>query len=753
MQVSTRPLAACAALVLAAQPALAVPRGSAPPFSFNTDNSLPLLEGGRHAASGVVNALSFAGGVAIGDGATHTVGNAPVGSIFHGKTTLAQLAAITINGTRPFFFLTDNGAITGPMCTYGTTINCFTSATGAYKLTDAKVPSLDVAWLALQAALLTRKAYVPANSYLVGTSLPLSLMIPQNQEGNINAPFVTADYVTGDGPGQTQIIAGSSFGRLSDGLTNIPLVSCGDPGATPTNALGRWAGPNGMCRGVAQRFSLFGSPAANSLTTTYFTDGLAHGARLDLSYIESHDFYRDITLTGDHTSFFEVKAEGGLHGVYWTPPNNALSGDFVFYDLNSSGQTLDSVEVDGAASMAGFFKGETYLNAGGYAINGDGNGCQPVMSTAYIDNLMTEYLGLGAINDAHNYSGGTYTDANKCRSLVNVNTRHWFAIYGNSPLAASGGLRRRATIDVASVSGHIAGLDSNGGEFNPVADAIGAAGIGIFNIKAYGDNQLRGFDVEGDLVNIFSAGVGKGIGGATIPFINLTGGFGGSIPTSLPTWSIPGGGRSGAFYALRAQGTYTSTVLGDVMEHAIDTFFGVAPGGYVAAAPFAGIVAQAGLTNGQVVPLQTRGAVYASEKFFNVGSYYLKKSVGRLGPVSVTAAGSGGTPGTYTLIGTGGGCATEPTVNVTVGAGGTITAASVTNGTSIAGCTSPPALSTSGVTGLSGGRLSIQWPSASGEGATSFAPTDVPIGTLSPFGSGNSGNGTQSYLTALRPVL
>ena len=114
-------------------------------------------------------AIIFAAGTPIWDGGIHTVGNAPPGSVFHGVTTLAGLAALDFSGTRPFVFLTEGGLTTGPLATPGSRVNPFVSLTGAYRLTDADTGQIDIAWLALQAALLTGQLDLPSGTYIIGS--------------------------------------------------------------------------------------------------------------------------------------------------------------------------------------------------------------------------------------------------------------------------------------------------------------------------------------------------------------------------------------------------------------------------------------------------------------------------------------------------------------------------------------------------------------------------------------------------------
>jgi len=494
--------------------------------------------------SGLSNAMNYACGITIGDGKVHTVGNAPSTSCFYGKTTLAQLAAININGQQPFFFLTDNGSMTGPLASYpqakfvagsgasgtspfsftastggcttypvvsvavtsgaissatvttaglgcstsptitnaqltahytgitGASItvqgetNPFTETNGVYQLTNSSVANLDIAWLAIEAAILDQPvgaAYVPGGHYVIGSSEPLPLMLPIHYQAYLGQVVNnTADSIwfVGDGEESTVLIAGSSFGFLSDGATIAPLLSCGDPAAVPSlvaaNQIGRYDGQYGQCQGtmalmgfdgsytisgttatvnpgltgtgLAQPFSItqtgnivtatssftgsalnwglyvgktiYGSGITPEIITAitslsgsnatltvnqsqtigssttvyaqYLTDGVALAARLNVWKVESDNFYKDFTLQGDHTTYFSMKANNGVYGVYWESPNaSPLTGDLMFYDFGASGQTFSSIGVDGAASIVGQFDGETYLNADFYDVIGE----------------------------------------------------------------------------------------------------------------------------------------------------------------------------------------------------------------------------------------------------------------------------------------------------------------------------------------------------------------------------------------------
>lgn len=720
-----------------------------------TDAPIAALSSGRLATSGLNNVLSYAGGIPINDGGTHTVGNAPSGSIFYGITTLAKLAAVTIDGTQPFFFLTDNGTITGPMGTAGATTNPFIRSDGAYKLTDAKVANIDIAWLAIQAAFLTRRAYIPgvlsvnqSNGYQIGTAMPLPLMIPISSEGDGNN-MVEGLRIEGDGARVSVLFAGSSFGTLPDGITMIPLVSCGDPAATPSNKLGRW-NANGMFSGNLNYVGFWGShDATSSLSSTYQTDGVALGARLFTNGVRSAWFRHDITLTGDHATHINLVAQGGVFGVRWTAPNTVLLGDFTFVDMSASGAVHSAVEVDGGSGMGGFFKGETYLNGGLYAIYGDDNGCSAIVGAAHFDNLMTEYLGLGVVSDGHNFNIRTqvYSDGAKCRPIVDINVDHWFTSYSNGNITTGTGRRRRASFDVSTVSGRIHGIDTNGGNPMPISDNLGAAGIAMINLSGIGDIATGlGLELEGSMKNVFSQGVGAGVNEATIPVLSANAGGGTSGIQGLnATWQMPGG-DGGTFAGWASQGSYTSTLLGDLMEYQSGTFSTATPAGYNAGQPLMGVVAQSGLTTGMVVPLQTRGLASISTGNHNGNDGFESKATGVGGRTTFTG-GSGGTAGTYTITATGGGCSTEPTYNVVVGGSGAITSVQFADQKVTAGCTSIPTVSLSSISGLTGASVTPQWPAAGVN--SSGSPATINAGYGLHAGQGSLAAGTKLQYSRL----
>ncbi|MGI4851481.1 MAG: hypothetical protein ACRYGR_06020, partial [Janthinobacterium lividum] len=287
------------------------------PMSLTSDNSIA-YSSGRISVSGLNNVLADAPGIAINDGSPHTIANAPIGSPFYGLTTLAQVAAITIDGKKPFWFLVDPGVITGAMCSYSSTTNCFTDPNGYYKLTDAMVPNMSITWLAMQATMLTRAVYVPAAlssaSPETGYEVDRPLMMPLTQSTG-QQTFKMA----GDGTGSSVIQPTQDFGQLSDNFTDLALIMGGDPAATSVNKLGRWVPANGMVQGIIQDIGLWGdsgkSPGVNS---TYKTDGITFVARLAVNNVTVSYFHHDGVFMGDHTLYVLLSLNSGYATMYWS---------------------------------------------------------------------------------------------------------------------------------------------------------------------------------------------------------------------------------------------------------------------------------------------------------------------------------------------------------------------------------------------------------------------------------------------------
>ncbi|MGI4797218.1 MAG: hypothetical protein ACRYG8_24835 [Janthinobacterium lividum] len=639
-------------------------------------------------------------------------------SPFAGIDTLAGLAAITIDGTKPFWFLIDDGRRTGPVCTPGSRTNCFTSVTGAYRLRDADVPHLDIAWLAIEAALMTGHAYIPAilasasndTGYEIGTARPLPLMIPMTPEADANH-LTLGVTMRGDGPRRSVLFAGSSFGTLDDGVTVIPLLTCGDPGATPRNGLGRWAGGAGQCAADIRDIGLWGSQVrAQGWSSDYRTDGIAIGPRMQTDNVTASWFYHDATIIGDHVLHKQLHLLQGVYGLLWPPPNPVLVGDLQFQDLVVAGQSIAAMVVDGHASVAGQFAGETYLNAQGYDFDGLANGCQAIIGGATFDNLMTEFQGLGVAEDEHNFDRETarYDDSAKCRAISALRINQWFMDYVNDRFPSHSRRVRRATWDAATISGSIDNISVNGGSPFPVAGLAGASGIAVFNVNGIGTpGDGLGFSLGGELVgHMFELGQGKGIDGATIPIFS-PGACGGTGLCPI-TWHQLDG-ETGTFTMLRTAGNYRSTTFGDVLE-AMPASLGVSmPGGTSASAPIAGIVEQTGLPGGAIVPIETAGdAFVATGDKKGISGYAVKNT--SIGAVRFTA-GTGGIRGTYIVTATAG-CEVEPVFDVMVGAQGHIVAVSLHGSQTRARCSSSPSVPVPPSAGLTGASIQVTWPAA-----------------------------------------
>lgn len=738
-------LAAC---LLGAEPSFADARAAGPDRPSATADPRP-----RRPACACLppNVLSYAPGIAINDGHVHLVGDAPPGSPFHGVATLAGLAAITLDGARPFWWLTDPGARVGPLCTPGHRSNCFVDPHGAYRLTDRDVPQLDVAWLAIEAALMNRQAYLPAvlatapnnAGYEIGSHRALPLMVPMTPEADANN-LVLGVRMQGEGPRSSVIFAASSFGTLGDHETVIPLLVCGDPAATPSNHLGRWAGNDGQCSSDIGDLGLWGSQAlAQGWSSPYRTDGIAIGPRMRTNNVTASWFYHDATIVGDHVLEKQLHLDQGVYGLLWPRINRALVGDLQFQDLAISGQSIAAMVVDGGATVEGEFAGETYLNAHGYDFDGLADGCSAIIGGATFENLMTEFQGLGVAEDEHNFDPrtGRYDDRAKCRSIVDLRVRRWFTVYTNDQFPDAAGRLRRATFDVASISGAIENISVDGGSPYPVPGPSGATGIAIFNVNGIGAGAGgTGFSLEGPLVgHLFRLGTGIGSGGATIPVFS---------PQACPaggacniTWHELGG-ASGIVTPFVAAGTRRETAIGDVLE--FDASGGSAPAGLAAAAPVTGVAVQGGLTDGMLVPVQTEGDVAVRVGAAVAVGGEETKDPG-IGAVRF-AGGTGGRPGTYDLVATGS-CTPRPAFRMTVGSAGSIERVERLDDARVR-CGSAPILTVPGKAGLSGARIEVDWPSAQAIGATGASPRDDAFGFALAGIRGAGRTGTQ--LTRLR---
>jgi len=429
----------------------------------------------------------YAGGFTINDGNPHVVGDAFSGlPFFFGITTLAGIAALSLNGVNPF------GWITGPI---------FTSPTGAYALTNADVPNLDIAWLAIQAALMTGTAYIPAGIYVVGSRRNLPLTIPSFSETNTTMSGGVA--IRGDGARLSVVKAGRDFGA------GVPLIACGDPIGTRANGLGRYAGLAEFS-GDMEKVGFFPS-IANLLpaigTVPVAMTGIAWGARLRTLDVEASGFGKCWNFIGDHTNHIRPRAFGGTIGAYWDQPHTVLEGDICFHDFMFSGQSQASIAVNGTARVTGaVFSGKTYLSAP-YAILGE-VGTQDILSGCRFASLFTEFIGNAQVADDSGFAAGVYTDANKKRGVRTTIIEDLFNVWSNPNFWAGGGRGRRATWDIDQLGLQILNLVMDGGQFAPTQGPSGPAPIATFNVRVPFYGGVNGTRISGALNNWDSQAAG-----------------------------------------------------------------------------------------------------------------------------------------------------------------------------------------------------------------------------------------------------
>lgn len=413
----------------------------------------------------------------VNDGIVHTIGQAIIPP-FKGISTLSQLAGLLVNGTTLYSWITNT---------------MFTSVSGAYALTDSDVPNIDLSWLAIQSALMTGKCYIPAGTYIVGSKRKLPLYIPLAFE--TGTTLQSGISIKGDGPRVTIIQAGSDFGA------GIPLIACGDPSGTVSNGLGRYSGNNAQFTGDLESIGFFDSslnfqptPGSANVAMT----GFAWGARLRTKDVECSGFGKCVSLVGDHTQHIRLKCVGGTYGLYWDNPNTSLLGDLDFVSLNVSGQSQASIAVHGAASVAGGeFSGTTYLSAP-YVIFGESGGTADILSGTIIQKLFMEFIGNAFIADDTGFANGTYTDANKVRSIRNTVIGTIFGTYSDSKLWTSTGRGRRASFDLNQCNMQIQNLQIDGSNFVPPVAPSGPAPIATFNLKVIGFFGIGGLRITGN---------------------------------------------------------------------------------------------------------------------------------------------------------------------------------------------------------------------------------------------------------------
>lgn len=662
--------------------------------------------------SGLNNVLTYAPGISVNDGSIHTIGTAPTGTPFNGVTTLAGIAAILINGAAPFAWITSQSSP-------------FAFSGSVYNLTNAKVPNIDIAWLAIQAALLTGKTYVPAGTYIIGSALPLPLYIPLVQEG-LGVALV-ASMTKGEGQNTTILKAGSDFGAA------IPLVSCGDPAGTSGNSLGRYASNSGQCSGDFEDIALYSS-ATNIFNTIGATPiamiGFAWGARLRTKDILSAGFAKDWSIVGDHTMFIRAHATGGAYGFYWDTANSALLGDLQFLDLSSSGTSIADIGI-GNASISASFEGETYLGGSPYGILGVTGNCANLFGSAHFFRLFVEFIGNAFIADDNGFAAGSYTDGNKCRNMNDVKINTFFGLYDNTNFWA-GGRGRRASFDVNLLqSVDFEDISITGGQFSPAGTSppSGPTPFTTFNANGVGNN-FGGLRLKGDLTSWITQSAAEPL--VTIPIL---------APGNV--YLEQTGQWTGTISQFGVAGNYATTTAGDVMEYGQSSLLN--PGGTNGQNPagVAGVVMQSGLTDTKDIPIARSGVINTFAGWDSIAWALYRKSTGVRG-VNLTA-GTGYTNGTYTSTSTGGGCSTAPVASVTVSGGG-FTAYTIT--TVGKGCTSSPTFPLPGGAGAgSGGVITAQWPAAQANKASSL--TDLPL-MGAPIGfSGSSSAGTEYVLLNL----
>jgi hypothetical protein len=687
----------------------------------NLDNSIAVLNNGVLSAKGLNNVLSFAGGIPINDGNVHTVSTAPLGSPFHGITTLAGLAALTVNGTTPFSFLTDSGSVTGPACTNGTTTNCFTNSGGAYALTNTNVSALDISWLAIQAALMTHKTYIPAGTYILDSTKYLPLLIPNVSQASGYA--TNSDIILGDGEDKTYLQPAIDEGA------GTRVMWCGDPAGTFSNNLGRYEGNDGQCTGTMTGIT-FNEPtgaavygAAGAALTSM--GGLSWGARLNLFNISGRGLNCSIGIVGDHSLMSNVSANGGANGICYDPGQSTLKGDITFIDLVASGQTQNAIYVSAGASISDTFVGETYLSApvdiGGQT---DSN-CTNLITTMDVKGkLFAEYTGNRVIND--------YTST-PCRAALQLDIpniqysftsgSHWTASNVNIP----------EFINVGDISGTLGFSGVEGESVNPPT-TYGSVPA-VINVTAIGNGQ-GGLTLVGDLDEwIGSLG--------SIPIIN------GNVDTRTSIYLKSDSGWTGGINTVSTDGNYATsqfggTAIGDVLE---PDSYGVSGAGrnYFSNSPVIGIVKQAGILQNEAVPYAYSGDNISLRTGWNSGFWNtFAKSTG-IGKLALVA-GSGYTNGTYTWTATAG-CSTEPTGSVIV-AGGILSSYTITSPGG-SGCNGALTIPIPGGAGSgTGGSITAEWPG--GAAISSTTPLTVgEIGYNDYGGNGNTTNGTQIILTHL----
>lgn len=658
--------------------------------------------GSAYSVGGLVNVLSYSGGIPINDGTVHRIGTAPAGTPFYGVTTLAGIASISINGAKPFSWITSQ---TTP----------FSFQSDVYNLNDSKAAQIDIAWLAIQTGLLNGKLYTPAGTYIVGSMLPLPLFVPGHSEAS--GQYQGAIFWNGDGPRNTLIRAGSDWGA------GYSLISCGDPKSAPGSGFGRYNAENytgdiknvGFVSSASQVIFAPGSRGINM-------DGIAWGSRLRMMDVEASGFNHDITIVGDHTDLVRLHLYGGAIGLY-LPPAGPNFGDLAFTDFRSENQSIAAIGVSNSATFSATMEGQTYLQAP-YGIYGEadtGGNCTDIANRLDIHNLMAEYIGNALFQDDTGFSNGIYNDAKKCRSVTKTQIGDLFFSWGAPEYWSAGGRQRRAAVDLGSLGLHILDLECDAGCWTPNSSNYGGGSgstpIATINVNSL--NAVRGIRIDGDISRWISAA-------GTLPLIGpaLNDSYTGIQVEDSQGW----GGyiwRCGFGY-----GNHNVASLGDLVETNVA---GCAMGGSNPANTVLGIVAQGGVAASSYIPIATHGIAQAATGWIQPGVNYAtmyKKATG-IGRSLDFAPGTGGTNGTFAWASSGGGCTVQPAGTFTV-TNGAISAYSITIHGS--GCTSSPAITASTSPGLTGASLTPLWPSGLVTVASGY--NDGPIVGTYHYGGG-----------------
>lgn len=742
---------------------------------------------------GINFVTQYAGGVTIGDGLAHTIATAPVGSVFNGITTLSALAAVTINNAQPFAWITAQSnpfafsndvyslqvtnvgsggtagtfafVATGGGCsveptgtfTVGKTISqyagqiismslttagsgCLTSPsfdltasgglTGAVMtatvISDSTVTSLDIAWLAIQAGLQTGSLYIPRGNYIVGSvmALPLATPISQDSGGALSGTYLG---IYGDGPRVSIILPGFDWGL------GVALFNTGDPTGTRLNGRGPYgANYSGDMKGLGFFYNTTSFIYAVG-TEPIHIDGINLGARLRTLDVEATGFFNNVVIAnGSHTEHIRLHSNGGVYNMHW--PYGSTFGDIHFHDLMIGGATKAAIRVAEDATVTGSWTGETYIGSVPYVFFGDNDAVtvRPIIGGIQFDMLMAEFTGNALIHDELGYdaSTGLFSVAAMRRNASSMIIANLFMSYSNTYFWGGVGSRQRqAAVEVNAFSATVQNLLCDSGCWAPssVATPAGSADPLATILVRLANDSIVGSSISGNI----NGWVTKS---AAVPLLAGYAGPGSNIDLTqtgswrgyIGTWANPTGGNR------------TVSKSGDLLQLAT-TGFNV-EAGYTTASPFyplTGVVRQSGVAVNAFVPIASNGGVSVNVGWISPSNGMYKMGTG-IGAQMTIVAGSGGTPGSYSWVSTGGGCTTQPTGTFTDTAG-VVTAYTIT--TQGVACTSAPSLSLVADVGLTGASLTPQWPSALGALAASYADQPL-VGAFTGSASPGSGNNT-----------